>query len=330
MVIIMSGTIRYTIRPYDTIWMLAQVFNTTVDSIMDLNPGIEPRNLQIGQVITIAPGYQYYPEMTGTPGNIGTSGIPRNNGMPVIPGTIGFPGMPNNNGMSGNGRPAMPGTNGVPATNGMPSNNGMFDNGTFGMPGANVMPGANGMMGMPSDVDVGELCDLTNYMRMLWEQHVTWSIIAIMGILHDLPEKELIIQRLLRNPMDFVNALMSFYGEESAQTFEELFTGHLTIAAELIEAIEAGNTSSITEIEQRWFDNADQIAGFLASINPNWSVDDWSAMLDEHLELLRANIDYMVTKNYEESINTYDDIQSQALEMADMMAEGIYLQFPNQ
>ncbi|HHX12418.1 MAG TPA: LysM peptidoglycan-binding domain-containing protein, partial [Clostridiales bacterium] len=58
---IMRVVMQYTIRPYDTIWMLAQVFNTTVESIMDLNPGINPTNLQIGQVISIAPGYRYYP-----------------------------------------------------------------------------------------------------------------------------------------------------------------------------------------------------------------------------------------------------------------------------
>ena len=38
MVVIMNGTIRYTIRPYDTLYMLAQVFNTTVESLMELNP----------------------------------------------------------------------------------------------------------------------------------------------------------------------------------------------------------------------------------------------------------------------------------------------------
>jgi hypothetical protein len=65
MVIDMNGTIRYTIRPYDTIWMLAQVFNTTVDDIMQLNPGIDPRNLLIGQVVNIRPGYQYYPSYNG-------------------------------------------------------------------------------------------------------------------------------------------------------------------------------------------------------------------------------------------------------------------------
>lgn len=66
----MNGTIRYTIRPYDTIWMLAQVFNTTVDDIMQLNPGIDPRNLMIGQVISIRPGYQYYPPYNDNMNNI--------------------------------------------------------------------------------------------------------------------------------------------------------------------------------------------------------------------------------------------------------------------
>ena len=61
MVIIMNGTIRYTVRPYDTLWMLAQVFNTTVDSIIELNPGVDPNNLQVGRIITIRPGFQYYP-----------------------------------------------------------------------------------------------------------------------------------------------------------------------------------------------------------------------------------------------------------------------------
>ena len=56
----MNGTIQYTIRPYDTLWMLAQIFNTTVESIMQLNPGLDPRSLQVGRVITIRPGFQYY------------------------------------------------------------------------------------------------------------------------------------------------------------------------------------------------------------------------------------------------------------------------------
>ncbi|HWT73489.1 MAG TPA: LysM domain-containing protein [Mobilitalea sp.] len=245
----MNETIRYTIRPYDTIWMLAQVFNTTVDSIMDLNPGIDPRNLMIGQVISIKPGFQHYPSYSDSVS---------------VSATVNY--------------------------------------------------------------DADELRDL---MRLLWEQHVFWTRQAVMGIIYDLPEKDLIIKRLLRNPTDFGNALMPFYGEDAAKEFADLLTAHLTIAAELVQAAKEGNNDAVTNADQRWHQNAEQIAEFLASINPDWSVEDWSAMMNEHLQLLADNVAEMLAGNYEASINGFDDYEMQALEMADVMAEGIAMQFPD-
>ncbi len=51
-----SGTFAYIIRPGDTIFSLAQRFNTTVEAIMAANPGINPNNLQVGQRICIPSG----------------------------------------------------------------------------------------------------------------------------------------------------------------------------------------------------------------------------------------------------------------------------------
>jgi hypothetical protein len=48
-----SKIIQYTIQPCDTLWDLAQRYNTTVEDIMAMNPGIDPYNLQVGQVILI-------------------------------------------------------------------------------------------------------------------------------------------------------------------------------------------------------------------------------------------------------------------------------------
>lgn len=248
----MNGTIQYTIRPYDTIWMLAQIFNTTVDSIMELNPGIEPRNLFVGQVINIRPGYQHYPSFSDE------------------------------------------------------------------------------LEDMDDNKDMIDYTDeLTNLFRMLWEQHVEWTRMAVIALVHDLPDTDLILQRLLRNPMDFARALSPFYGEESAQEFARLLTEHLTIAAELVKAAKAGDTDIVDATNQRWHENANQIAELLGSMNPYWSVDDWSAMLYEHLDLLFNNVAAMLAGNYEQSINEYDEIEMQALEMADMMAEGIAMQFPD-
>ncbi len=384
----MNGVIQYTIRPYDTIWMLAQVFNTTVDSIMDLNPGIDPRNLLVGQVIKISPGHQLHPSTqgrTGTtgagmmaPGGMGTTGtgmtMPGGTGMPggqttmpgrtgtgntgmMMPGGTGMPGgqttmpgrtgtgntgmmMPGGTGMPG-GQTTMPGRTGTGNTGMMMPGGAGTTGGQMTMPGRTgtgntgmMMPGGmnnnsswgntdmNDMDGIDEDIE-----DLRDYLRLLWSQHVYWTRMAAMGIIHELPEAQLIQQRLLRNPVDFANAFLPFYGDEFAREFEQLFTDHIAIAAEIINAGKAGDNNAVAEANTRWQENAESIAELLGSINPDWDADDWSAMLDEHLQLLGDNIALMLAGRYGDSINAFDDIEAQALEMGDMMAEGIAEQF---
>jgi LysM repeat protein len=47
------GTFSYTIRAGDTLYSLSRRYNTTIRSIVDLNPGLDPQRLRIGQVICI-------------------------------------------------------------------------------------------------------------------------------------------------------------------------------------------------------------------------------------------------------------------------------------
>ena len=284
----MNGTIRYTVRPYDTLWMLAQVFNTTVESIMELNPGVDPRNLQVGRVITIRPGFQYYSSYP----------IDNNNMM--------------NDGMMHNGMMNGGMMNGGMMNGGMMHNDMMYDD----------------MDDIMDDDNSEMLADLTEYFIMLWGQHVMWTRLVMLGILFDLPELEYSTQRLLRTATDFADALRPFYGDEAAQTFENLFRQHITIAAELVEAANASDTNQVDAIWQRWVNNANEIAEFLGNINPYWSTEDWSAMLMEHLELLSDNLTYMLEQNYQAAVDGFDDIVMQAMEMAEMMAEGIAMQFP--
>lgn len=48
-----AGTFSYTIKAGDTLFSIARRYNTTVTSIQALNPGIDPHNLRIGQVLCI-------------------------------------------------------------------------------------------------------------------------------------------------------------------------------------------------------------------------------------------------------------------------------------
>ncbi|WAG63519.1 acetylglutamate kinase [Clostridium estertheticum] len=169
--------------------------------------------------------------------------------------------------------------------------------------------------------------DLRNVMRSLWEQHVAWTRMTLISIIKDLPDVDFVTNRLLRNPIDFERVLEVFYGYEIASQFSDLFKSHLVIAAQLVKAAKAGDSKGSADAEKRWYANADEIAVFLSRINPYWSQENWKAMLYEHLRMTKSEAVNILTNNYEESITEYDEIEKQALKMADVMAEGIVKQF---
>ena len=122
-------------------------------------------------------------------------------------------------------------------------------------------------------------------MRKLWEDHVTWTRLAIISLTTGSPDTEATVGRLLQNQDDIGAAIAPFYGEEAGEQLATLLREHITIAAELIAAAQAGNQPEVARQQARWEDNAGQIAQFLNSANPRWKLDPTRRMLLEHLEL---------------------------------------------
>lgn len=58
-----AGSSQYVIRSGDTLFQLANRFNTTVAAILALNPGLDPNALQVGRIICI-PGVPTPPPST--------------------------------------------------------------------------------------------------------------------------------------------------------------------------------------------------------------------------------------------------------------------------
>ncbi|MEL4105791.1 LysM domain-containing protein [Oscillospiraceae bacterium WX1] len=173
------------------------------------------------------------------------------------------------------------------------------------------------------------MLDLNNIIRMLWEQHVYWTRLFIVSTVFALPDGEMVTNRLLRNPKDFAAALTPLYGNAAASQFERLLTDHLTIAAALVSAAKRGDGAAAADAEKRWYQNADDIASFLAGINPFWSTDQWRKLLYDHLAMTKKEAVDFLQQDFTESITTFDAIEKEALEMADVMTSGIIKQFPD-
>lgn len=167
-------------------------------------------------------------------------------------------------------------------------------------------------------------------MRKLWEDHITWTRLAIVSLSNGLPDTDLTVQRLLQNQVDIGNAIKPFYGEQAGDQLTSLLTDHILIASEIIQAAKSGDTTAQNDAITRWYANADAIAAFLHSANPqNWPLDEMKAMMRDHLDLTLQEAVVYLNGDNTTSVSAYDQIYLQALQMADMLSDGIIRQFPN-
>ena len=166
-------------------------------------------------------------------------------------------------------------------------------------------------------------------MRKLWEDHITWTRLVIIGVFEELPDLDPTVQRLLQNQVDIGNAIKPFYGDEAGEQLTALLTDHILIAAEILQAAKNGDTAALEDAVERWYANADDIAVFLNAANPrHWPRREMKAMMREHLDLTLEEAVAYLNGDYEASIAAYDEVHLQALEMADMLSTGIIKQFP--
>jgi len=169
---------------------------------------------------------------------------------------------------------------------------------------------------------------LNQTFRTLWEQHVAWTRMLIISIAEELGDEQAVTERLLRNAPDMAEVFRRYYGDEIASQFNKLFTEHLVVASELVKAAKAGDQKAAADAEARWYANADELATFLNRINPYWPKSVVLPMLQEHLKMTKEQAVQRLNKNYKADIEIYDQIEKQALEMADAFTTGLMRQFP--
>jgi hypothetical protein len=166
-------------------------------------------------------------------------------------------------------------------------------------------------------------------MRKLWEDHVTWTRLAIVTFADGSAGFPTTAARLLQNQVDIGDAVKPFYGDAAGAQLTALLHDHITIAVEILQAAKAGDTDAFNEANARWYANANDIADFLSAANPRfWPNDMMRADMKTHLDQTLTEAAHELAGEYAASVADYEDVHNHILAMADVLSSGLIGQFP--
>jgi hypothetical protein len=158
--------------------------------------------------------------------------------------------------------------------------------------------------------------------------HTVYTRLYIVSAFADLPDAQAVAGRLLRNQEDIGTAIVPFYGKDAGNKLTELLKQHIVIAVDVVAAAKSGDQNKFMDSDKKWIANADDIATFLSSANPNWPRKDAADLLHLHLQLIREFVTARLGKNYEEDLKKLDEYFTEGMLIADTLAEGVVKQFP--
>jgi hypothetical protein len=166
-------------------------------------------------------------------------------------------------------------------------------------------------------------------MRKLWEDHITWTRLAIVSFAADLPDFDLTAARLLRNQEDIGNAIKPYYGRRAGNRLTALLKEHIAGAVELLKAAKAGDDAGFATAKTAWYANGREIARFLSRANPRFlPFRSVLRLMRGHLDQTLDEAAHRLNGDFAADIRDYERIHEHILMMADAISGGIIKQFP--
>jgi len=171
--------------------------------------------------------------------------------------------------------------------------------------------------------------ELNQALRKLWSEHVVWTRQYIVSALANLPDVQTAAKRLMKNQEDIGAAIAQFYGASAGNKLTQLLKEHISIATDVIKYAQLQDQANFKTADEKWHQNAVDIATFLSEANPAWPKDDLISMLNAHLSLTTKEVTARLAQKWDDDVAAFNQVYDQALGMADAFTNGIATQFPS-
>jgi hypothetical protein len=166
-------------------------------------------------------------------------------------------------------------------------------------------------------------------MRKLWEDHITWTRLAIVSFAAGLPDFDQTAARLLRNQDDIGNAIKPYYGRRAGNSLTALLKEHIGGAVDLLTAAKAGDDPAFASARRAWYANGREIARFLNSASPRFlPLASVRRLMRGHLDQTLVEAGHVLSGDHAAGIRVYDLIHRHILIMSDAISGAVIKQFP--
>jgi hypothetical protein len=165
--------------------------------------------------------------------------------------------------------------------------------------------------------------NLIFHARSLWREFAIWGRVYLISRIAGIGITDEVFDRLYRIPLEFGDLIKIIFGDQMAENIIQQLSYSVIVYRDLVEAIMAGDTGLANQKAKDLYQNADERAAYLASINPYWSEAEWKSLIYTFYSYSFDEIETLLT-NDPKNIDVFDRFLQFTDVMGDYLSQGLF------
>lgn len=183
---------------------------------------------------------------------------------------------------------------------------------------------------IPPSLQDGQQCityeEMNNIynIRMFWFELVTWVRNYAFSRYTGIGDAEKIYERLKQVHVDYTNTLEQVFGEEVAKKSLQALNTYLELIDAFITAQMEGNIDELNRITQLLYENANERATNISSVNPFWEETEWKNRLYNNTSYTIQAFSSLFRGDYTANISIFSRLLDLAESTSTYFAQGLF------